>query len=123
MAKSLSHMISRDLRLCCFLPNDQKCVWSPVQMIEWLGIVIDTRNGTFSHTAKRIDKIFSSIHDLILSSGYSCFQVKTIASLVGQIIFLGSCFGNLVRIMTRNLYKCIESRTSWFSWIVLDILA
>ena len=116
-------MIRSDLLSCGFLPNDTKCVWSPVQFIEWLGVIIDSRNGTISPTARRIDKIFSSINDLNLASGCRVFQVKIIASLVGQIISLGSCFGNLVRIMTRNLYKCIESRFSWFSLITLDDLA
>lgn len=48
------------------------------------------------------------------------FNVRLIACLVGQIISMKAVFGNVVRIMTRHLYFCVESRASWNSKIFLS---
>ena len=119
-ALAVSKRVKDDLSSAGFLPNDEKSVWFPSQSVEWLGTVINSTSGVFSPSLRRIEKILNSIRCLNASSSNRSFHVKAVASLVGQIISLLFCFGNIVRIMTRELYKCIESRSSWFSPILLS---
>lgn len=48
------------------------------------------------------------------------FNVRPIARLVGQIISMKAVFRNVVRIMTKHLYLCVESQTSWNGKIFLS---
>lgn len=50
------------------------------------------------------------------------FSVRLIACLTGQIISMKAVFGNVVRIMTRFLYFCVETRAtcSWNSKVLLS---
>ena len=44
---------------------------------------------------------------------YSLIHVRVLASVVGQIISLQNVIGKIVRLMTRQMYRCILSRASW----------
>ena len=47
------------------------------------------------------------------------YRAKSVAGIVGQIISMQAVFGSLVRLRTRELYKCIVLRASWKSLVAL----
>lgn len=63
----------------------------------------------------------SLVNDILIKSKRSnMFCVRLIACLTGQIISMQAVFGNVVRIMTRFLYFCVETRASWNSKVLLS---
>ena len=44
---------------------------------------------------------------------YQILPAKFAASMVGQIISTQLVIGKVVRLKTREMYKCIDSRLSW----------
>ena len=47
------------------------------------------------------------------------YQVHKLASVCGKIISLGNCVGNVVRLMTRNIFAVINSAMNWNSMVSL----
>lgn len=118
-AKITSLQVHSDLLKFGLLPNEDKCVWNPQQIITWLGSVFNMKNSTISATDKRIQSLKSDIENIMLKP-YDLFHVKRIASTVGKIISFSSCIGNVTRLMSRNLYTVINSSTSWNGFVRLN---
>ena len=49
-AKVNSLVVHSDLLKSGFVPNEVKSLWEPVQVITWLGVVLDTTDGTIKRT-------------------------------------------------------------------------
>ena len=47
-------------------------------------------------------------------------HVKRLASVVGKIISLSACCGNVTQIMTRYLHFIVNSRDSWYSIVFIQ---
>ncbi|CAH3035619.1 unnamed protein product, partial [Pocillopora meandrina] len=56
-AKVNSLVVHSDLLKSGFVPNEVKSLWEPVQVITWLGVVLDTTDGTIKATDERIEKL------------------------------------------------------------------
>lgn len=111
-----------------FMINEEKSSWVPSRVTTWLGCVIDSNTGTIRATQRRIDKLQGLLGDLCLklegNPHHAIFvHVKSLASIVGGIISLTRCCGNVTRIMTRYLHFVIHSRDHWNSMVPLDISA
>ena len=102
-----------------FAINEEKSNWPPLQIIVWLGLVLNTKEGRLSVTDQRITKLKSYINSL-----YKCYSrivyVKELAAVVGQIISLSPVIGHLARIMTRSMYAVINEKISWFFRVKLS---
>ena len=46
-------------------------------------------------------------------------HVRVLASVVGKIISLQNVIGKKVRLMTRQMYRCIFSRASWNAPVIV----
>ena len=117
-AKIHSLAVHSDSLKSSFVPNQEKSVWEPVQVITWLGVVLNTIDGSVQATDERIVKLNSDLGSLqTLSSRQSLcnVHVKRVASVAGQIISLSSCVGPVTRIMTRHLFSVVNSAFSWDS--------
>ena len=101
-----------------FVINEEKSIWEPVQIITWLGTVLDTNQGFISVTEQRISKLKANI-DSVLKGDSMIVNVRSLATLVGQIISLTPCLGDVTRIMTRSLYAVVNTKVSWNSTVVL----
>ena len=118
VAKIYSLQVNTDLARLGFVVNEEKSQWTPVRIIIWLGIVLNTINGTISVTDKRISKLKISL-DSICESESGVVKVKELARAVGQIISLSPVVGNLSRIMTQSMYTVIKE-VSWYSLVKLS---
>ena len=124
-AEMVCARIQADLNRLGFLVAIEKCQWEPVQTLVWLGLVWDTKNNTITLSESRIEKLKFNI-DCILKGyelGYLLFDVRSVASVVGQVISAKIAFGTVVRLRTRYLYFCIQTRSSWNSFIRLSLEA
>ena len=116
-------MIARDRESCRirardvtagFVGNEDKSVWEPTQVLDWLGITWNSTLGSLEIVERRIVKIINTI-DCIIDANFQV-SVRELASFTGQIISTGPVVGNISRIMTRH---CILSTLCWDNWIIL----
>jgi hypothetical protein len=69
------------------------------------------------HSIKVLDERVNDLIDSINSvfSSLPFVSARSLANVTGIIISLSPVIGNISRLMTRNLYRMIESRLSWDS--------
>jgi len=60
-AKINSSVVHSDLLKSGFVPNEDKSQWEPIQIITWLGVILNTIDGSIKATDERIAKL---CHDL-----------------------------------------------------------
>lgn len=105
-----------------FLLATEKCRWMPELKVTWLGNTIDMGEGKIFITAERITRLEMAIDSLLYQidkDQYNLIPVRFLASVVGQIISLQNVIGKKVRLLTRQMYKCILSRASWNAPVIV----
>ena len=118
-AKIASLQVHADLLKSGFLPNEDKCVWEPTQVITWLGTVLNMSSSVISATDKRISSLQEDLA-FLLATFLSSHPVRELASVCGKIISLGNCVDNFSMLMSRNIFAVINSAPSWNSYVVLS---
>ncbi|CAC5364665.1 unnamed protein product [Mytilus coruscus] len=113
-----AEFVKQSLLNAGFLLNEEKSVFTPVQKLEWLGIIWDSCNFTLSIPQRRIDELLKSIHNVFREIPY--ISARNLAQVTGRIISMSPVIGNITRIMTRYCYMSTESRMSWDSYLVLE---
>ena len=108
-AKVNSLVVHSDLLKSGFVPNEVKSLWEPVQVITWLGVVLDTTDGTIKATDERIEKLNAGLVELVSCQPPQKVHVKRVATVTGQITSLSPCVGYVARIMTRFLFSVVNS--------------
>ena len=116
-----SSLVRSDLSRYGFDINHEKSNWEPKNKFSWIGYNIDTHTGFIFASDARIEKLCSDLNAVCANLEQSAFiHVKTIASIVGQIISMTSSCGNVSQIMTRYLHLIINSRHSWNSFVFVQ---
>ena len=118
-AKINSLVVHSDLLKSGFVPNEDKSQWEPIQIITWLGVILNTIEGSIKATDERIAKLSYDLEILSTHQHPTRVHVKRVASIAGQIISLSSCVGPVARIMTRFLFSVISSAVSWDCEVLL----
>ena len=117
----VSSDIKNDLLLSGFVPKVDKSCWEPVQQLTWLGADLDSEQFSISIPSKRIEKLLDCMQRLqgsIINNKH--VQVRSVASVVGQIISMGIVVGSVSQIMTRSLSIDILNARTWNSYIKLS---
>ena len=115
-SKINSLTVHADLLKFGFAVNEEKSISEPVQIITWLGTVLDTNQGFISVTEQRISKLKANI-DSVLKGDSMTVNARSLATVVGQIISLTPCVGVVTRIMIRSLYAVVNTKVSWNSTV------
>ena len=106
-AQQLSDFVRHSLKDFGFLTS---------QIVQWLGFEWHMESGTLHATASRMDRLMMALNSLVYQIQRDVCKLvpaRFLASVVGQIISLAHCIGSTVRLKTRALYRCIDSRASW----------
>ena len=112
-AKINSLVVHSDLLKSGLVPNEVKSQWEPTQIITWLGVILNSIDGSVKATDERISKLSDDLETLSTLQHPASVHVKCVARVAGQIISLSSCVGKVARIMTRFLFSVINSAVSW----------
>ena len=91
--------------------NEEKSIWAPTQVLEWLGIVWDLSRGRIFIPHRRIVKLFKAL--LSLKSGSRSVNPRAVASVTGQIISLTPGYGNITLLMSRFLQSLVKLHSGW----------
>ena len=118
-AKINSLVVHSDLLKSGFVPNEVKSQWEPTQIITWLGVILNSIDGSIKATDDRISKLSDNLETLSTLQHPASVHVKCVARVAGQIISLSSCVGPVARIMTRFLFSVINSAVSWDCYVSL----
>ena len=104
-------IIKDSLIQCGFVPSKTK----------FLGLIINSDSMTFSVPPAKVIKLLHSI-DAILSAQRSSIPstFRSLAGVAGQIISMSLAIGPVSRLMTRAIYRSIESRESWSDSVLLS---
>ena len=85
-----------------------------MQIGEWLGFVIDTISLSFRISEKKVSKL-KGLLDSASQAGYSSF--RELAIIAGTIISVPLAVGPFSRLLTRQMYFSIETRSAWVNTI------
>ena len=97
VAQNNSEFVRLSLLKSGFLVNREKSLWVPSRRFSWIGYVIDTHSGIISASDSRMQKCSADLNEACTTLEMSSsVHVKTLASLVSQIISFGSSFGKLL---------------------------
>ena len=102
-----------------FVVNEDKSVWEPTQVLDWLGITWNSALGTLKIVERRIVKIINGTIDHIIEADFKV-SARELASFTGQIISTGPVVGNIGRIMTRHCVLSTLCKDNWDSIFHLD---
>ena len=119
----LSNKVQKSLQDLGFLISHEKCVWEPSQSAQWLGFSWLMASGSLHAVPNRIDRVEKMLESIIYqmdSDKCHLIPARILASAVGQIISLTHSIGRLVRLQTRALYRCIDTRASWNAPVKID---
>ena len=95
------------------MPNCDKSIWTPAQRLEWLGIFWDLLSAILSIPQPRIDRLLSALS--LFKDRLPFVTPRFDASIVGKIISLSPCVGNISLIMSRFLQSAVTFRDAWDS--------
>ena len=107
-----SIMQRKDLDASGFLSNEEKLHWTPMQIGEWLGFIINTMSMHFSIPEKKVNKLKNLLKSAI-SDGYC--SARFLAKIAGSIISCALAVGPISSLLTRQMYFAIETMFSWES--------
>ena len=97
-----------------FVPSKTKCIWEPTEEIQYLGLIIDSRNLLFHIPQEKLFKFLSTISAILSAhQANNSVPVKQLACFTGQVISMSLALGPIARLMTRDSYRSIESSNSW----------
>ena len=113
-AKVATEVVKSDLNKFGSIVAHEKCTWEPVQNLLWLGFTWHMAEGILRVSPDRIQKRNNSISNLLNygRTNSNFIRVKTVASVVGQIISMKPVVGSQVRLITRSLYQSVLTMTS-----------
>ncbi|CAC5425737.1 unnamed protein product [Mytilus coruscus] len=82
---------------------------------------IDTEKALLSIPSDRLSKLYQTIQDIETCLAHSeIVHVRTVASLVGQIVSMSYVIGNIAYLMTKYLSMDVITACSWDSYIILS---
>lgn len=111
--QSISDFIQKSLEQAGLFINHKKSVFSPVQEIEWLGIIWNSIEFNISIPERRIKDVEETLSRFIDMLPH--VSARCLAKVAGKIMSLHSVLGNICRLMTRFSYMEIVLRKSWDS--------
>ena len=106
-----SNIVRSDLVRAGLVPNCDKSIWTPVQRLEWLGISWDLLSAILSISQSRVDRLLSALS--LFKDRLHFVTPRFVASIVGKIISLSPCVGNISFIMSRFLQSAVTFRDAW----------
>ena len=105
--------IRSDLAKAGIVANSSKSIWIPTQVMEWLGLIWNLREGFLAIMEARLQKLLDSLHSL--KNQLPHVTPRFLASVVGRIVSFR--VGNVCLLMSRYLQSVANFRDSWYTKI------
>ena len=82
-AKINSLVVHSDILNSGFVPNEDKSQWEPIQIITWLGVILNAIDGSIKATDERIATLSRDLENLSTYQNPTRVHVKRVASVAG----------------------------------------
>ena len=94
--------------------NPKKGQWEPVQVLQHLRLLVDTKRGEFRAPAEKLDRIARQAHELLCASARRkrAIPVRELSKLAGRCQFLYLAIPP-ARFYLRELHSVIATKSSW----------
>ena len=109
-AVEASHKVRQDLKDAGLVEHIDKCNWTPVQQITWLGFFLDLEKGQIFVPTEKVEQLKSQLEQVQHSP---TLKARDLASIIGKLISISLAVGPTARLMTRSLYAALNSRQFW----------
>lgn len=93
--KAASFIQCKELSLSGLLCNEEKSHWTPMQIGEWLGFMIDSISVSFWIPEKKVPNL-KGLLDSAIQAG--CFLFHELAKLTGSIISVALAVGPIISV-------------------------
>ena len=113
-ASAASIIQKNDLCLSGFSSNEEKCHWAPMQIGEWLGMIINTVKFQFQIPPRKIEKVKKSIECALTLKHVSYRELAKIAGFINSLYL---AVDPPVRLFSRQLFFTISQRDSWSGYL------
>ena len=113
-------LVKEKFAACGWVFKPSKRSGDPSQVVRFLGLLVDSRDMTFSIPEDKIERIIQGCWRL-LSGKWT--KVRKVASLVGLLQSVRLATGPIVGVMTRSLNRTVDAAARWSSFVRLDELA
>lgn len=111
LCKSVSDRVRLDLARAGFVVNNEKSIWEPCLIMDWLGFVWNMETGSVELSSVKFDKLKTLIYEVLFL--HKRCTARLLARIVGKIISMSFSLGNICYIMTRNMQVSIAQREFW----------
>ena len=101
-----SLLVHSDLISSGLVPNKDKCMWIPVQLIRWWGFHWDFARDLLSIPEDKISVLLASIREV---SSSRVVTARMLIQVTGCIISCMLVFGHICKIMMKALHSVIDS--------------
>ena len=114
---SISENVKKDLISAGFFVNDEKSIWYPTHKLTWLGFDWDTQLLLVQIPDKKLEIFRQDLSNIY--NNLDSLTPRKLAKITGKIISFMPSFGNICRIMSRNMLMIISTSFQWDSHINL----
>ena len=105
---------------CGWVFKPSKRSGDPSQCVRFLGLIVDSRDLTFSVPEDKLVRIVEDCGSLLRGKWV---KIRKVASVVGLIQSVRRATGPIVAVLTRSLNHAVQCAARWESWVRLDELA
>ena len=106
-----SQLVRNSLAASGFLENSEKSEREPKKHTRWLGVDLNLEENCLNIPDYRISSLISSLENA--KNKEFMLSARDISKICGKIISMKVVIGNICQLMTRNMYREIESRQLW----------
>ena len=110
--------VKEDLLSSGFVPNKDKCVWTPVQSLIWLGFQWDLKSCLLKLPLSKIEDFIDLIYTILSTANK--LKIRLLARFCGKIISFSPAIGNVTQIMTRSTFSVINLKDDWDQCVDLN---
>jgi hypothetical protein len=90
-----------------FIINEEKSIWVPCPVLEWLGFLWNPEEGYIDTPLRKRQKLVYLLSQA-LSGNYN-FTPRSLPKIVGKVVSMTFSLGNICNIMTRHCQCLIAS--------------
>ena len=107
----MSTVVCRDITLSGFIAYEEKRLWVPLQLGEFLGFILDLQHGIFQVAARKV-KAFKGLIDTIIDNHF-IVSARCHSHLSGSLVSMGLALGPVFSLWTQSIYRDICQANYW----------
>ena len=103
-----------------FTVSDKKSEWTPTQILQFLGLLINSESYTFAVPKEKLSRVVGAVSALLEKhSNRSKISAKDVAGICGHILSIRLAVAP-ARIYTRALYSVLNTAPHWYASVQLS---